>query len=81
MKKFTTVAAVLAIATGVAACGQTPAERIASGAVVGAGAAALGAWAYDANPGRAAIIGAGLGGLGGAMTPPGTFDAPYPYGY
>lgn len=82
MNKLMTIGAVLAVASGVAACGQTPAERIATGAVAGAGAAALGAWAFDEHPGRAAIIGAGVGGLGGLMTPPGTFDTPYnPYGY
>ncbi|MEZ5668491.1 MAG: hypothetical protein R3F55_13830 [Alphaproteobacteria bacterium] len=80
MRKIAMIGAVLAVASGVAACGQTPAERIASGAVLGAGAAALGAWAYDENPGRAAIVGAGIGGIGGLLTPPGTFDSPN-YGY
>lgn len=81
MNKLMTIGAVAALAASVAACGQTPAARMATGAFVGAGAGALGAWAYDEDPGKAAIIGAGIGGVGGLMTPQGTFDGAYPYGY
>jgi osmotically inducible lipoprotein OsmB len=80
MRKLMTIGALIAVASGLAACGQTPASRMATGAAVGAGAAALGAWAYDEDPGRAAVIGAGLGAAGGLMTPPGTFDGGYPWG-
>jgi hypothetical protein len=80
MRKLMTIGALVAVASGLAACGQTPATRMATGAFVGAGAGALGAWAYDEDPGKAAVVGAGIGALGGLMTPPGTFDNHYPWG-
>lgn len=81
MRKIMIMGVALALAAGVSACGKAPATRMATGAAVGAGAAALGAWAYDQDPGKAAIWGAGLGALGGMATPPGTFDGGYPYWY
>ena len=81
MNKIMMIGAAIAVASSLAACGQTPAARALTGAAVGAGAGALGAWAYDQDPGRAAIVGAGIGGVGGLLTPPGTFDPGYPYGF
>jgi len=80
MSKLLMIGAVTVVALGLGACGQTPASRMATGAVVGAGAAALGAWAFDENPGQAAVIGGGLGAAGGLLTPPGAFDNNYPWG-
>ncbi len=80
MHKLMTIGAVTVVALGLGACGETPAARMATGAFVGAGAAALGAWAFDENPGRAAVVGGGLGAVGGLMTPQGAFDNNYPWG-
>ena len=70
------IAAVFATALTVAGCGTTPGDRIASGALLGAGGgAAIGSLSGDA--GRGAVIGGVAGGALGALTTP-----TYPrYGY
>ena len=70
--RISTILAVLAVAVGVSACGQSPLERALTGAGMGAGAGALGGLAFDANPGTAALIGAGVGAGAGLLTSPST---------
>ncbi|MGE3245588.1 MAG: glycine zipper domain-containing protein [Beijerinckiaceae bacterium] len=66
MKKSLLVAGALAASLSLAACGRTPGERTASGAVIGA---ATGAAVGAATTGRAggALVGAAVGGVGGAV--------------
>lgn len=68
----TIITALLAtgIATGLAACGETPGQRAVSGGLIGAGGgAALGA-ATGGSPLTGALIGGGVGAVGGAVTAP-----------
>lgn len=63
------IAAVFATALTVAGCGTTPGDRIASGALLGAGGgAAIGSLSGDA--GRGAVIGGVAGGALGALSTP-----------
>ena len=69
------IAAVFATALTVAGCGTTPGDRIASGALLGAGGgAAIGSLSGDA--GKGAVIGGVAGGALGALSTP-----RYGYGY
>jgi hypothetical protein len=73
MLKNLAVGTALASVLILAACGTSPADRAASGGLLGAGAgAAIGAAA--GNPALGAAIGAGAGALTGAVTDPCTLN-------
>jgi hypothetical protein len=70
------MAAIFATSLALAGCGSTPGDRIASGALLGAGGgAAIGSLSGDA--GKGAVIGGVAGGALGALTTP----PPPRYGY
>lgn len=56
------------LALTVAACGNTPLERGATGAAIGAAAGAGGSAILDGDPATGAIIGGVVGGAVGALT-------------
>lgn len=62
-----------------AGCGTDPADRAASGALLGAGAGAVIGAATGGNVGTAAAIGAGAGAITGAVTDPCKLDLGDPY--
>lgn len=61
---------VIALAAGLAGCGYTPGERAVTGGLLGAGAGAGVSALTGGNPGMGALIGAGVGAIGGAVTAP-----------
>lgn len=61
---------VLTMAVLLGGCGYTPAERGISGGLLGAGAGAGISALAGGNPGTGALIGGGLGLMGGALTAP-----------
>ena len=65
--KVISVAAILAIATGLSACGSSKGERAITGAGLGAGAGALGG-ALLGSPGTGAVVGGAAGAATGALT-------------
>lgn len=68
--KSLSIAAVLGTALMVSACGETTAQRVATGAAIGAGLGVGGAALMADSLWTGAIIGASAGGLAGAVTPP-----------
>jgi hypothetical protein len=67
--------AIIAISTGLAACGETTGDRALSGAAIGAGTgAAVGAVGGPVGVGTGAAIGAGAGAITGAATSPSQVD-------
>jgi osmotically inducible lipoprotein OsmB len=77
MKRFVIGAAVASV-LALAACGTTPGDRAASGALIGAGAgAAIGAATGNAATGAA--IGAAAGAVTGAVTDPCTLNLGDPW--
>ncbi|WP_072572738.1 cell envelope biogenesis protein OmpA [Granulibacter bethesdensis] len=72
MRMIATVALLMALASGLAACGRDMGTRALSGGAIGAGGGALMGAATGGNAGVGALIG-GLGGaaVGAATTPQG----------
>jgi osmotically inducible lipoprotein OsmB len=66
---FLKVAAALALASSLAACGYSPGERAVSGGLLGAGAGAV-IGATVGAPLEGAAIGGAVGAVGGAATSP-----------
>lgn len=66
MKVNFAVSAVVVMALALGACGRTPLERTASGAVIGASAGAVVGGVSSGNAGGA-LVGAAVGGVGGAV--------------
>lgn len=58
------------IAIGIAGCGYSPGTRALTGGVLGAGAGAGIAAVSGGNPAMGALIGGGVGAVGGAVTAP-----------
>jgi len=65
--KIMTIASVLAIGVGLAACGHTQGDRALTGAGLGAGAGALGG-ALVGHPVAGALVGGAAGAATGALT-------------
>ena len=65
---LTLLAAALGI--GLAACGYDPGTRAVTGGLIGAGAGAGVAAATGGKPANGALIGGGVGAIGGALTSP-----------
>ena len=65
--KIMSIAAVLAIGTGLSACGHSQGDRALTGAGLGAGAGAVGG-ALVGHPVAGALIGGAGGAAAGAMT-------------
>jgi len=64
------LAVLLALGGSLAACGNTPGDRAASGGMIGAGTgAAIGA-ATGGSPLTGALVGGAVGAVGGAVTSP-----------
>jgi len=63
-----------AMAIGLAGCGYSPGDRAASGGLIGAGAGAAIAAATGGAPLLGALVGGGVGAIGGAVTSPNTID-------
>ncbi|MDE2200032.1 MAG: hypothetical protein KGJ41_13525 [Rhodospirillales bacterium] len=61
--------AVLAV-LGLAGCGEDPLTRAVTGGLIGAGAGAGVAAVTHNNVGKGALIGGGIGAVGGAVTSP-----------
>ncbi len=66
MKNSIVITATLLTALALGACGRTPGERTASGAVIGAATGAAVGAATTGRPGGA-LVGAAIGGVGGAV--------------
>jgi hypothetical protein len=58
------------LAMALSGCGTDPLTRAATGGLIGAGAGAGVAAATGGNPGKGALIGGGVGAVGGAVTAP-----------
>jgi len=56
------------VVIGLAGCGYSPGDRAASGGLIGAGGGAAIAAATGGAPLAGALIGGGIGALGGALT-------------
>lgn len=69
MPRFLLVA-VSCLSLGLAGCGQRPGERALSGGLIGAGAGAGVSALTGGSLGTGALIGGGVGALGGALTAP-----------
>ena len=69
--KLTTISVLAMALAALPGCGTTTAERVGSGAAVGAASGAL-VGSMTANPGKGALIGAGAGALGGLLIDQGT---------
>ena len=67
VKKIMSIAAVLAIGTGLSACGHSQGDRALTGAGLGAGAGALGGAALG-HPVAGALVGGAAGAATGALT-------------
>lgn len=60
----------VALATGLAACGDTRTERGLTGGAIGAGAGAVGGALVGGSAGAGALIGGAVGAATGALTDP-----------
>ncbi len=69
-KTIVTALALLGLGLGVAACGNDPGTRAVTGGLLGAGAGAGVAAVTHGNVGAGALIGGGVGAVGGAVTSP-----------
>lgn len=67
--KMMTIASVLAIGVGLAACGTTKGDRALSGAGIGAGAGLVGG-ALVGHPVAGALVGGAAGAAAGGLTDP-----------
>jgi hypothetical protein len=63
-----TVALLLSLSIGIAACGSTPGTRAVTGGLIGAGAGAGISAVTGGRPATGALIGGGVGAVGGAVT-------------
>jgi len=68
MKHLIAISLIATLSLGLAACGNDPWTRGASGGLLGAGAGAGVAAATGGRPATGALIGGGAGALGGALT-------------
>ena len=68
MRKTITTVSLLAVLTLLSACGNDPGERALTGGGIGAGGGAVGAALLGADP----LLGAVIGGAGGALIGAGT---------
>lgn len=68
--KTLATAAIVGCALTLAACGETTAQRVATGALIGTGLGVGGAALLADNLWTGAIIGAGVGGVAGAAAQP-----------
>ncbi|MBN8889029.1 MAG: hypothetical protein BGP12_12210 [Rhodospirillales bacterium 70-18] len=70
MTNITRVALISLGLLGLAACGSDPLTRGVTGGLLGAGAGAGVAAVTHGDPGKGALIGGGIGAVGGAITSP-----------
>jgi hypothetical protein len=68
MRRISRLALVALTVLGLAACGDDPLTRGLTGGAIGAGAGAGVAAVTHGNVGKGALIGGGVGALGGALT-------------
>jgi osmotically inducible lipoprotein OsmB len=66
--RASTIALLLSVALGVAACGEDPGTRAVTGGLIGAGAGAGVSALTGGRPATGALIGGGVGAVGGAVT-------------
>jgi osmotically inducible lipoprotein OsmB len=66
--RVSTIALLLSLALGVAACGSDPGTRAVTGGLIGAGAGAGVSAVTGGRPATGALIGGGVGAVGGAVT-------------
>jgi osmotically inducible lipoprotein OsmB len=67
-RKLLTVAVILGLAVGVSGCGRSPGERALTGGAIGAGAGAGISAITGGSLATGALIGGGVGAVGGAVT-------------
>ncbi len=70
MRKTITLVVAATLTLAVAACGEDPGTRAATGGLLGAGAGAAIGGVTGGNPLTGALIGGGVGAVGGAVTAP-----------
>jgi hypothetical protein len=61
---------VIGVVATLAGCGRTPGERALTGGLIGAGSGAAITGLTGGNPVAGALIGGGVGAIGGAVTAP-----------
>jgi osmotically inducible lipoprotein OsmB len=66
--RITTFALILAACAGLAGCGSSPGTRAVTGGLMGAGAGAGVSALTGGKPATGALIGGGIGAVGGAVT-------------
>jgi hypothetical protein len=66
--RVSTIALMLCVSLGVAACGSSPGTRAVTGGLMGAGAGAGVSALTGGKPATGALIGGGIGAVGGAVT-------------
>jgi len=69
-KRISTLVVLVGLGVGLAACGQRPGERALSGGLIGAGSGAAISAISGGNLGTGALVGGGIGAIGGAVTAP-----------
>lgn len=67
-RKTTLLATLLAVGLALSGCGRSPVTRGVTGGLIGAGAGAGVAGITGGNVGTGALIGGGVGAIGGAAT-------------
>lgn len=68
MRTITAGVVVMGLLLGLSACGSSPGTRAVSGGLLGAGAGAGVSAVTGGKPAKGALIGGGVGALGGALT-------------
>jgi osmotically inducible lipoprotein OsmB len=66
--RVSTIALLLSVSLGLAACGSDPGTRAVTGGLRGAGAGAGVSAVTGGRPATGALIGGGIGAVGGAVT-------------
>jgi osmotically inducible lipoprotein OsmB len=70
MQMIANTALIAGLTLMLSACGETPGTRAVSGGLLGAGTGAAVSGISGGNAGKGALIGGGIGALGGAVTAP-----------
>jgi osmotically inducible lipoprotein OsmB len=69
-KRIGSAAVVIGVVLALAGCGRSPGERALTGGLIGAGSGAAISGLTGGNPLAGAVIGGGIGAIGGAVTAP-----------
>jgi osmotically inducible lipoprotein OsmB len=69
-KRIGSTIMVIGIALSLVGCGRSPGERALTGGLIGAGSGAAISGLTGGNPAAGALIGGGVGAIGGAVTAP-----------